>query len=61
MASSDLTRKSATNDAHDKGLSQDVLELSTGHSLVAAAHGPPGGQIGLNHAVPHLCQGCCSG
>ncbi|KAA6418706.1 MAG: hypothetical protein FRX49_11359 [Trebouxia sp. A1-2] len=40
-----LTSEGPTDDAHHKGLSQHILELSPWHSFVPTAHSPPCGQV----------------
>ena len=59
------TCEGAADNAHHKGLSQNILELRAWHSLVATAHSSPGCQVRLHNSMPYLCQcfgsGRCSG
>lgn len=55
-----LACKAATDNTHDEGFCQHILQLGPRDSFVPTAHSPSGCQIKLDHSMPDMCQGCRS-
>ena len=48
--------KATTDHTHNKGLSQNILQLGTRDSFVPATHCSSGSQIKLHHGMPDIRQ-----